>query len=113
MRRCALSSLTEDVDEPKLGNLPVAKTEAPNLLPECGIAVLGIGLVALRFLGLSRFDGPATWSSVCFGGLAAVLALVAQVRLWSWQICMQLVLGLAVAFVPVFVNFERHDFASL
>jgi hypothetical protein len=101
------------IDDSNLVNLPIAKTGAPTLLPEYGITVLGIGLFALPFFGMSRLDDAATWSSVCFGGLVAVLALVAQVRLCAWQIWMQGCLGLGIAFVPVFLNIECHDWVSL
>jgi hypothetical protein len=113
MRRHALSSLIEDVDEANLVNLPIAKAEEPTLLPEYGIALLGIGLFALPILGPSRLDDAATWSSVCFGGLAVALALVTNVRLCAWQIWMQAGLGLGIAFVPVLANIEPHDWASL
>jgi hypothetical protein len=101
------------IDGSNLVRLPIAKTEAVTRLPEYGITVLGVGLFAIPFLGLSSVHYAATWSSVCFGGLVSALALMTNVRLCAWQIWMQAGLGLGIAFVPVFVNIERHDWTSL
>jgi hypothetical protein len=87
-----------------LVQVQAAQTESPTLLPECGIAALGAGLLELPFLQLTGINYEITPASALDGGVAAILAVVAGYGVSRWECWAQIVIGFAIAFAPFFLR---------
>jgi hypothetical protein len=92
-----------------LVQVQVGPPESPTLLPECAIAALGAGL-------LHYPNYEVTPASALAGGVAAILAVLAGCGVSHWVCWAQIVLGFAIAFLPIFLRLSavgKADWVAL